>query len=104
MTDINVVSLLNQMKLMAAKAQGGGVETAVNRTQFGDVFQKALGGVSELQQSAEGLKVRFETGDPQVNLGEVMIAAKKSDLAFEATLRVRNKFVQAYQDIMNMPI
>ena len=54
-------------------------------------------------QSGE-LKKRFELGDPEVSLAEAMVAGQKSSIAFEATLRVRNKLVQAYQDIMNMPI
>jgi flagellar hook-basal body complex protein FliE len=33
-----------------------------------------------------------------------MIAAEKSSVSFEAMLQVRNKLVQAYQDIMNMPV
>jgi len=33
-----------------------------------------------------------------------MVATQKSTLGFEATLQIRNKLLQAYQDIMNMPI
>jgi flagellar hook-basal body complex protein FliE len=33
-----------------------------------------------------------------------MIAAEKSSVAFEAMTQVRNKLVEAYQEIMNMPV
>ena len=33
-----------------------------------------------------------------------MIAAQKANLSFRAVTEVRNKLVQAYQDIMNMPV
>ena len=43
-------------------------------------------------------------GDPNVSLVDTMVAAQKAGLAFDATLQVRNKLVEAYKDIMNMPI
>lgn len=104
MSDMNTVSLLDQMKAMTGKAQGPGVEFSTDQTQFGDVFQKAMGDVNSLQLNADNLRQRFELGDANVSIGEVMVAAQKSSLSLEATMRIRNKFVQAYQDIMNMPI
>lgn len=105
MSDINTVSLLNQLRGMASEAQGvNNFETIANPVKFGEVFQNALGEVNHLQQATDGLRTQFELGDNRVSLGDVMVAAQKSSLAFEATLRVRNKLVQAYQDIMNMPV
>ncbi|KTD73506.1 flagellar hook-basal body complex protein [Legionella tucsonensis] len=104
MSDINTVNLLNQIKTMSAKAEGSVIETEANQSPFGTVFQQALNQVNELNQSADALKARFEMGDPNVSLGEVMIAAQKTNLGLEATVRVRNKVVQAYQEIMNMPV
>jgi len=68
------------------------------------VFKQAVDSVNEMQQQSSDLKTRFELGDPNVSLSEVMVAGQKASIAFEATLRVRNKVVQAYQDIMNMPV
>jgi flagellar hook-basal body complex protein FliE len=34
----------------------------------------------------------------------VILEMQKSSLAFEATLQVRNKVLQAYEQIMNMPV
>ncbi len=104
MNDINTVNLLNQIQSMAAKAEGSIGKTDANQPSFSKVFQQALNQVNDLSQTADGLKTRFELGDPNVSLGEVMIASQKSSLGFEAALRVRNKVVQAYQDIMNMPV
>lgn len=105
MTDINTVNLINQMRTMAAQAEGSMAEVSgTNQAPFNAVFQQALNQVNDLTQNADGLKTRYEMGDPNVSLGEVMIASQKSNLGFEATLRVRNKVVQAYQDIMNMPV
>ncbi|MCW8385371.1 flagellar hook-basal body complex protein FliE [Fluoribacter dumoffii] len=104
MNDINTVNLLNQIKTMSAKAESGILETETSQSSFGTVFQQALNQVNDLNQNADALKTRYEMGDPDISLGEVMIAAQKSNLGLEATVRVRNKVVQAYQDIMNMPV
>lgn len=105
MSDINTVNLMNQIRAMAAEVEGSKVEVgASNQAPFNTVFQNALNQVNDLIRTSDGLKTQFEMGDPNVSLGEVMIASQKSNLGFEATLRVRNKVVQAYQDIMNMPV
>jgi flagellar hook-basal body complex protein FliE len=33
-----------------------------------------------------------------------MVAQQKSSVSFQATLQVRNKLVEAYKDVMNMPM
>jgi len=43
-------------------------------------------------------------GDPNAGLAKVMMAAQQSQVAFRATVEVRNRLVQAYQDVMNMPL
>lgn len=43
-------------------------------------------------------------GDPNVSISDVMIASQKSSVAFQAATQVRNKLVEAYKDVMNMPI
>jgi flagellar hook-basal body complex protein FliE len=43
-------------------------------------------------------------GDENVSLSDVMIARNKSSVAFEATIQVRNKLVDAYKQLMNMPV
>ena len=41
-----------------------------------------------------------KTGD----VHDAMIALQRSEMALQFTVQIRNKFVQAYQDIMRMPI
>ncbi len=47
---------------------------------------------------------RFERGEPGLELSQVMLEANKAQVAFRATVEVRNRLVNAYQEIMNMPI
>ncbi len=77
---------------------------ADNGPGFGSVLKTSLDQVSSMQQSSSEMARAFELGDRSVNLNDVMVSLQKSSIAFQATVQVRNKLVQAYQDIMNMQI
>jgi flagellar hook-basal body complex protein FliE len=51
-----------------------------------------------------GKRDAFESGDANVSLAEVMVASQKASVSFQAMLQVRNKLVEAYKDVMNMPM
>lgn len=104
MTEINSSNLIDQMRIMIAQAQGNKTEAVNDQSSFGTVFKQALNQVSESNNTANDLKARFEMGDPNLSLSNVMVETQKATLGFQATLMVRNKIVQAYTDIMNMPI
>ena len=71
---------------------------------FGDMFKSAIDTVSDNQSAASDIATRYEMGDLEVDLPEVMIALQKSSVSFQAMTEVRNKMVEAYKEIMNMPI
>lgn len=71
---------------------------------FGQLLSDAINHVNHLQGTTSSLRTRFDLGDKNVSLSDVMIAAQKSSIAFDATLEVRNKVVEAYKQIMSMPI
>ena len=105
MNNIDVNQILTQMRMLEAQAQGvtPSIEEGA-KTSFGDLLQKSIDGVNETQQKAGALTHAFETGDRNVDLAEVMIAVQKSSVSFQAMVQVRNKLVEAYKDVMNMPI
>jgi flagellar hook-basal body complex protein FliE len=39
-----------------------------------------------------------------VDITDVMVASQKASVAFQATVQVRNKVIEAYKDVMNMAI
>jgi flagellar hook-basal body complex protein FliE len=116
--DISTNSLFAQMQGMSLQATGnklpavggdmervnpvGSVNPATNN--FGNLLSDALQTVHELQQDTGAKKMAFEMGDTSVTLGEVMIASSKSGVALDAAVQVRNKFVEAYKEIMSMPV
>ncbi len=71
---------------------------------FQVMFKNAIDTVNANQKASSALQTRFEQGDPSVDLPEVMIAMQKSSVSFQAMTQVRNKLVEAYKDIMNMPV
>ncbi|BDF95019.1 MULTISPECIES: flagellar hook-basal body complex protein FliE [Pseudoalteromonas] len=72
--------------------------------QFGDLLSNALNTVNDIQADAKQKVTAVEMGDRNVSLADAMIASQKSSVAFEATVQVRNKLVEAYKEIMNMPV
>lgn len=84
--------------------QGVGGTTGVAAPSFGATLRNALEGVNGAQQRSGELVRAFELGEPGADLAKVMVAAQQSQVAFRATVEVRNRLVQAYQDVMNMPL
>lgn len=71
---------------------------------FQNMLTSAINTVNENQKASAALAQRFEQGDPGIDLPEVMIAMQKSSVSFQAMTQVRNKLVEAYKDVMNMPV
>ncbi|WP_462379123.1 flagellar hook-basal body complex protein FliE [Pseudomonas sp. Marseille-QA0892] len=71
---------------------------------FADMLGQAVGKVAEVQGNASSLASAFEMGVGGVDITDVMIASQKATVSFQAMTQVRNKLVQAYQDIMQMPV
>lgn len=109
MSEMDISAVLAQMRTLAAQAQSQSqaVSPVVEGQQgvdFGALLRQSIDQVNSLQQDASTLSERFEVGDPNVDLTQVMVAVQKASVAFQAITQVRNKLVTAYQDIMNMPI
>jgi flagellar hook-basal body complex protein FliE len=109
MSGIEISQLLSQLRSMAAQAgispPASLPETpATGRQDFAGLLQDSVQQVNASQKAAGDLATRFEAGDAQVDLGQVMIAQQKASLSFQALMQVRNKLVSAYQEIMNMQV
>lgn len=99
-------AMASQARALPYEADAGMAVQQLNSSQsdFGTLFKNAIGNVNELQQQSRAMTTAVELGDPRVSLAEAMIASQKSSLAFEATVQVRNKVVEAYKEIMSMPV
>ncbi|MBD8190803.1 flagellar hook-basal body complex protein FliE [Pseudomonas fluorescens] len=91
---------------MDAMAQPKSVVPApqLGQSSFADMLGQAINKVSDTQQASSQLANAFEIGKSGVDLTDVMVASQKASVSFQALTQVRNKLVQAYQDIMQMPV
>ncbi|MFA0745713.1 MAG: hypothetical protein LASZOEIN_002527 [Candidatus Fervidibacter sp.] len=91
-----------------------GIRTIVPQIEEGKPTEKVLGSFTEALRSmlheveradanASELKRRLLVGEP-VELHEVLLATEKAHLAFQALLAVRNKLLEAYQELTRMPL
>lgn len=107
MSQVEINTVLAQMRAMAAAA---GVEQPNADAQgtpgvdFGQFMKESLAEVNDAQSRAKELAAAFETGQEGVELPELMVAMQKASLSFQAITQVRNKLLNAYQEVMNMQV
>lgn len=68
---------------------------------FGDLLVDAVGQVNRLEEQASTAVSGLMTGSG-VDVHQAMIATQKASMAFELSLAIRNKAVQAYQQVIGM--
>jgi flagellar hook-basal body complex protein FliE len=83
----------------ASVATGG--SGASPSTPFSDLLTDAVGQVNQLEEQAHTAVAGLMTGSG-VDVHQAMIATEKANMAFELALAVRNKAVQAYQQVIAM--
>ena len=71
---------------------------------FAKLLKQGIESVNSTQATATDLANKFERGVPGVELPQVMLEMQKANVSFRALAEVRNKFVEAYREIMNMPL
>jgi flagellar hook-basal body complex protein FliE len=81
----------------ASSGSGTGVDFAAS-------LDSAMKSVSQNQAQAEELQRQFQMENPNVSLEQTMVAMNTSALSFSAAVQVRNRLVQAYDQIMNMQV
>ena len=71
---------------------------------FGQLLKQGIEAVNASQQNAASLADAYERGTANVDLAQVMLETQKASVSFRALAEVRNRLVNVYQEIMNMPI
>ncbi len=104
MNDISPEQLLSQIRTLNRNLELPRPADAAPPQSFGTLLRNTLDGVNEAQGVSRDMKRAFTAGTSEASLAEVMIASEKASISFRAVTEVRNKLVQAYQDIMNMPV
>ncbi len=69
---------------------------------FGDTLTKLVDAVDTSNRSANAAVTNMANGSGDVH--DAMIALQRADMTLQLTVQIRNKLIQAYQDIMRMPL
>jgi flagellar hook-basal body complex protein FliE len=80
--------------LAGANKAGGG---------FGDLILKGLDSVTGLQNQADSALASFAAGGP-VQISDVMAATSKATLGMQVMVEIRNRALEAYQQISNIQV
>ncbi|AIF49201.1 flagellar hook-basal body complex protein FliE [Dyella japonica] len=107
MSQIDVNSLLSQMRqlsLQTKPVEQSFTAAAPGQMDFSSLLKKSISSVADAQMDAGKQAASFERGDDGADLARTMVAINKADLSLNTLTQVRNKLVDAYNNIMNMPV
>jgi flagellar hook-basal body complex protein FliE len=74
-----------------------------NNLSFPQVLKEMVNNTNDLQHTAATIAEKFALGEI-TDIHEVMIAAEEAGVALELVMEIRNKLIEAYQELMRMPI
>lgn len=97
MSDISIDSHLKSMMPSLGQPQ------SQTETTFGDMLTQAISETNEAQLNADQAATDLSTGRSD-NLHEVMLAMEEADISMRMLVQMRNKVVDAYQEIIRMQV
>jgi flagellar hook-basal body complex protein FliE len=108
MSQMDIDRVLSQIRSLSSSIRPQeAAKSAVPQTggaEFANLLKQGVDQVNQAQQSASTTAAAFERGVAGVELPQVMLEMQKASVSFRALTEVRNRLVNAYQEIMNMPI
>jgi len=84
-------------------AQPTGSAASQVETSFGDILSNMVTKTNALQQQADQEIEQLHAGGEQ-SLHEAMLSMEKADISFRYMVQVRNKAIDAYQEVMRMQV
>ena len=105
---MDIMSLRNISSGMMKEAVSNSnkIDKKNDQNMFGTMFQTALDNINTTNQylsDAENAEIAFALGEVD-NTHDLTIALQKASTALQYTIAVRDKFLEAYREIMNMQI
>lgn len=100
MSDITLLSHLSNLGTSPVPSTG---PTQGGNGGFAKALGEALDSVGRSQAEADLAVEQLQTGESR-NLHEVMIAMEKADISLKLAVQMRNKVLEAYQEVMRMQV
>src|SRR5271163_4779100 len=106
MSSMQIQQVLAEMRSLQALDSGAPEAPAVGAqpSDFANLMKNSVDQIATMQNQADAMATAYEAGDKSVDLTKVMLEVQKAGLAFRAMTEVRNKLVDAYQQVMNMSV
>jgi flagellar hook-basal body complex protein FliE len=98
--------LFNPLRPIQPPEQTGGASLTgkVTGPSFQEVLADTLNRVDTLQaRAADAMRESFNPADPKA-IHEVMLAVEEANIAFQFTMEVRNRLMEAYNEVMRMQV
>jgi flagellar hook-basal body complex protein FliE len=70
---------------------------------FSETLGQMVRGVSDLQTQAQEAAVALAAGQT-VDMSQALVTIEEANISLQLALQIRNKLLEAYQDIMRMPV
>jgi flagellar hook-basal body complex protein FliE len=99
---INPISSFNAVSTPLNEVNSN-LGTGSSSVSFADMLKNALNNVNDLQVNADNLTNDLAAGKTD-NIHEVLIAGEKASISLDLTMQIRNKVLDAYNEIMRMQI
>ncbi|SRR6266498_1405403 len=99
--NINGLNLTNLLPPLSPSTSGAQVGTSSN--SFGSAVRNAVESLEDSQKVSEQEVAKAVGGETQ-DLHRTIIAMQTADLGFQFALQVRNKLVNAYEEIMRIQV
>ena len=100
----DLASIVRDQLETGQKPGSGAPSSAQNQTKsFGEYLSEGINSLNQQAQGADRMSAALATGKSE-NLHETMLALSQVELGFNLLVQVRNKALEAYQDIMRMPV
>ena len=99
---IESISLFNPSQINPVSTTSK-ISSAETQEKFGDFLKSAIDSVNANQKASDVATEKLIRGE-NIELHDVMIASQKASITLNATLEIRNKVIEAYQEIMRMPV
>ena len=96
---MNIHGLGNPISVPIQKQDASGS----NGDDFAQMLMDTMKEVNQTQLESQGLQNQFMAGQP-VEFHDLMIAMEKAGTAMQLTMQVRNKVLEAYQEMMRMQV
>jgi flagellar hook-basal body complex protein FliE len=100
MSDISIRNNALQSSTAAGKLKDG---SRGGNAEFGTILKSKLNEINQLQLDADQAIANVQLGNSG-SIHEAVVALEKADLSFRTMMQVRNKIIEAYQEIMRMQV